>query len=194
MASAITNLTPQALSNLVASARDIRDIRGPVAMGVPSWVWWLLAVAVASLAGWLLWRKYRARPGAVNKSEVVLTPDWKAKQQLREAASLMHDPRLYCFRVSEIIRAYLEEQFGYQAPDRTTDEFLEELRQSSRLESEPKAMLSQLLVSCDMVKFARYEPGQQEVEAIQSSAFNLIEVTVPKFMEPASPTQATAPS
>lgn len=194
MASAITNMTPQALSNLVASARDIRDIRGPVPLGVPSWVWWLLAVAAASLVGWLLWRKYRARPGAANKSEVVLTPDWKAKQQLREAASLMHDPRLYCFRVSEIIRGYLEEQFGYQAPDRTTDEFLEELRQSSRLESEPKSILSQLLVSCDMVKFARYEPGQQEVEAIQSSAFNLIEVTVPKFMEPPSATQATAPS
>ena len=79
--------------------------------------------------------------------------------------------------VSDVIRVYLEERFNLHAPDRTTEEFLEELRQSSRLNEEHKALLENFLIKCDLVKFARQEPTEPELRDLLDSALRLIDET-----------------
>jgi hypothetical protein len=39
--------------------------------------------------------------------------------------------------------------------------------------------LEQFLAACDLVKFARYEPGREELEGLYKSALRLIEETEP---------------
>jgi hypothetical protein len=51
-----------------------------------------------------------------------------------------------------------------------------------------KQSLGEFLNVCDMVKFARYEPGRPELEALHGSALRLIDETEP---QPA-PTPAAA--
>src|SRR5205823_5250748 len=89
-------------------------------------------------------------------------------------------PREFCILVSDIIRHYLEERFEFHAPDRTTEEFLHELRSTDRLTTTQKESLGGFLQSCDLVKFARYEPGEPELRDLHASAVRLVEETAPR--------------
>ena len=104
----------------------------------------------------------------------------RAKQKLQEALALIAQPKPFCILVSDTIRAYLEEQFDFRAPERTTEEFLHELQATDLLSPEQKESLGQFLESCDLVKFARYEPGEPELRELHDSAVRLIEETEPQ--------------
>lgn len=103
----------------------------------------------------------------------------RAKQNLQEALALIAQPKPFCILVSDTIRSYLEEQFDFHAPERTTEEFLHELQATDLLSPERKESLGQFLESCDLVKFARYEPGEPELRELHDSAVRLVEETEP---------------
>jgi hypothetical protein len=74
----------------------------------------------------------------------------------------------------------LEERFQFRAPERTTEEFLRELAGTDLLAGEQKESLGGFLESCDLVKFAKYEPGENELHGLHHSAVKLVEETEPK--------------
>jgi hypothetical protein len=78
-----------------------------------------------------------------------------------------------------VVRTYLEERFELHAPDRTTEEFLAELRSGSTLRPDHKALLEEFLSRCDLVKFARFEPTQDELRALLDAALRFIDETAP---------------
>lgn len=166
-------------TNANAGLEDIRGIKDPVPIpGVPAWLWWLLAFALAAALGWWAWRKWgRKSPAA--KPGVVIPPHRRAKDRLRSAGDLLSDPYRFCSLVSDVVRVYLEERFDLHAPERTTEEFLEEMRGSALLLPAQKAMLEQFLTRCDMVKFAREEPSENELKELLDSALRLIDETAP---------------
>ena len=170
-----------------AAAQDIRDIRDPLPLG-PNLLWlWitLAALAVAALAWWYSKRK---KTPAVNPA-LLIPPHRRAKERLRAAHDLISDPYAFCSLVSDVIRLYLEERFNLHAPDRTTEEFLAELREGSQLNEDHKAVLENFLIKCDLVKFARVEPTEPELRDLLESAERLVdetrEVTAPSIPEPA---------
>lgn len=174
----ITNVHP----NLVAGnagTNGLRDIKPPVE--IPSgwaWVVWVLAaLAVAALAfwAWRYWRKRRAQVPPVP----VIPPHVLAKQKLREALALIGQPREFCILVSDTVRWYLEGRFDFHAPERTTEEFLYELQGTDLLTPDQKESLGEFLRRCDLVKFAKYEPGQSELRDLHESALRLVEETEP---------------
>ena len=67
--------------------------------------------------------------------------------------------------------------FRSKAPERTTEEFLDELRGSPRLASRHQELLADFLTRCDFAKFARYEPGRQELEDIHNAALRIVDET-----------------
>jgi len=176
---ASTNLTFKAGPPLPAATNDLRAIKPP--LEIPSgwaWVAWVLsALAIAALLFWLLryWQKRRTEIPPVP----VIPPHVRAKQKLQEALALIGQPREFCIVVSDTIRWYLEERFNFRAPERTTEEFLYELRETNLLTAEQKESLGEFLKSCDLVKFARYEPGEPELRDLHNSALRLVEETEP---------------
>jgi hypothetical protein len=156
-----------------------RDIKPPVA--IPSgwaWIaWTLAALAVAALAfwAWRRWQKRRAEAPAVP----VIPPHVRARQKLEEALALIGRPREFCILVSDTVRGYLEERFDFHAPERTTEEFLHELQGTNLLTRDQKTSLGEFLNGCDLVKFAKYEPGEPELRDLHASALRLIEETEP---------------
>jgi len=175
-----TTLATNLPSMLAAqSTNDLRDIKPPVE--IPSgwaWVWWgLTALAAAALLfrAWRYWQKRRSELPPVP----VIPPHVRAKRKLREALALIGQPREFCILVSDTIRWYLEERFTFRAPERTTEEFLYELRQTNLLTGEQKDSLGEFLKRCDLVKFARYEPGEPELHDLHDSALRLVEETEP---------------
>ncbi len=158
---------------------DLRDIKPPVV--IPSgWAlaWWLSGgIALAALAyfAWRYWQKRRAQPPQVP----VIPAHIRAKRRLQEALALLSQPREFCILVSDTVRWYLEQRFNFHAPDRTTEEFLYELRQTNLLTAQQKESLGEFLKRCDLVKFARYEPAEPELRDLHDSALRLVEETEP---------------
>jgi hypothetical protein len=172
----ITNATAQA-------ANDIRDIKPPIEISNGwIWSWWALAIVVAPVILFLILRWWKKR-----KLYVSLPPPipahLRAKQKLQEALALISQPKEFCTLVSDTIRFYLEERFEFRAPERTTEEFLHELQATDLLLPEQKESLGQFLESCDLVKFAKYEPGENELQGLHGSAFRLVEETEPEILQ-----------
>jgi len=92
---------------------------------------------------------------------------------------LLGQPREFCIAVSDTIRGYLEERFTFHAPERTTEEFLYELRETDLLTPDQKDGLGEFLKRCDLVKFARYEPREPELRDLHESAVRLVDETEP---------------
>lgn len=158
---------------------DIRPLKGPVEIaGSYDWLWWVLAVLAAAVVGWFLWQRFRLKKN-VMKAAVVVPPHRRAKDRLRGAGELMSDPYRFCSLVSDVLRAYVEERFELKAPERTTEEFMEELRASTKLRGDHKLLLEDFLSRCDLVKFARFEPTVPELEALLDSAYRFVEETAP---------------
>ena len=172
----ITNGTAPATA---AGVNDIRDIKPPVV--IPNgweWLWWGLAALATVALVIFVWRWWQKR-----RSQILFVPPVpahvRAKQKLAEALSLIAQPKSFCIAVSDTIRLYLEERFDFRAPERTTEEFLRELQGTNLLVSEQKEKLGEFLEGCDLVKFAKYEPGEPELRGMHSSALRLVEETEP---------------
>ncbi len=163
----------------VQSATGLRDIKQPVA--IPNgwaWVWWLLAALVLAAVLALAWRWWRKRRAQVPPAPVI-PPHLRARQKLEAALAFIGQPREFCILVSDAVRLYLEERFDFRAPERTTEEFLYELRGTELLIAAQKESLGEFLKCCDLVKFARYEPREPELRGLHASALRLVEETEP---------------
>jgi heme exporter protein D len=160
-----------------AGTNDIRDIKPPVPVPNPwFWVWLAVTVTLLALAAHIAWRQWRKRQ-LLRPAVPPIPAHIRAKQKLQGALGLLHDPRLFCTLVADTIRVYLEERFRFHAPDRTTEEFMIELQASTHMTPDQKESLAAFLQSCDMVKFARYEPAEVELRALLESALRLIDET-----------------
>ena len=167
----------------MTNTNDIRDIKPPV--NIPSgweWLWWtlgVLAVAALLFALWKWWQKRKANIPVVPS----VPAHMRAKEMLEKALALIAHPKPFCTLVSDTVRTYLEERFDFHAPERTTEEFLHELRGTDLLAPEQKESLGKFLESCDLVKFAKYEPRETELRELHGSAVKLVEETEPKVVQ-----------
>lgn len=167
------------------ATNDIHAIKPPIE--IPNgWLWlWIALGAVAALATvifivWYFWRGRTRVPPMIPADP----PHVRARQRLQEALALIEQPRPFCIAVSDVVRVYLEERFSFHAPERTTEEFLHELKATDRLLPDQKQSLGDFLSVCDMVKFAKYEPGRTELQALHDSAVRLIDETEPQLAAP----------
>ena len=153
---------------------DIRDIKGLVP--VPHswwWVWVALGVLLAIvLVIWLARR--RQPPEPTGETPVPLSPSeiaLAALARLREENPAVEE---FYTRLSDIVRQYLEGQFGLRAPERTTEEFLYEVSRDDTLSQEHKNLLGSFLQESDLVKFARFRPGTEDRQRAFAAAEKFI--------------------
>ena len=64
-----------------------------------------------------------------------------------------------------------------RAPERTTEEFLDELQSSALLSYSQKQLLGDFLMRCDLVKFAKHEPALEQLRELYQSALKLVDET-----------------
>ncbi len=172
--------------------KDLVDIRAPVYVFDQ---WWLLftAIGIGLIAvGLLIWFVLR-RKNQPPTLPVIVPAHERARQKLQAALDLLDKPKPFCILVSDAVRLYLEERFELQAPDRTTDEFLDELRWRPVLSSGQKDLLRDFLVRCDLVKFAKVELAPNDLQGLYNSALTLIDQTAATEAPPAPVAAATPP-
>ncbi len=162
---------------------DIRDLKDPA--GLPRSYLWLLYPALALLAaagaGYLAYRKFfrRKKPAppppppkpahqvALEELEQIRRKDLPGRGLVKE----------YYSRVSDAVRRYLENRFGLRAPERTTEEFLQEMATTSHLTGDQQDLVAAFLAESDLVKFARYGPSGREIAGVFAAAVRLVEET-----------------
>jgi hypothetical protein len=174
-----TNSSALIVASSAPATNDIRPITPPVQIpsGWMGLVWVLLAAALVT-AALLAWQRWRKRSVSI-APRPPLPPHEKARKKLEQALALIHDPKPFCVAVSDTLRVYLEERFEFHAPERTTEEFLFELRDTDRLTAEQKDGLAEFLRQCDLVKFARHEPLQTQLRDLHGIALQLVHDTEP---------------
>ena len=154
---------------LAKAGEDIRDIRGPKALPGS---WLLPAVLVGALfvtlcVAYAIWRRNRrARPLNLTLSEQTLERLDGTKTLMQPATA-----REFGIAASEVIRNYIEKRFEVIATQRTTEEFLQTLLQSSNETlARHRSRLAQFLQQCDFVKFAGASLTVTDMEALFQSA------------------------
>lgn len=155
---------------------SIEDIRDPIEIPTGPGMGWIVAVVLVVVVLGLLWWLWRRGRGGV-AGGAGAAPDAVALQRLREAWLLIEQPRPFAVCVSDAVRQYLEARFGLRAPERTTEEFLEELGKSSALEASHKSLLAVFLAQSDVVKFAPDEPLLNELEEMHRAATQVVTET-----------------
>ncbi len=173
-----TNISSQ-LVPLKAGTNDIRGIKPPVEIASGwTWILWTLGALALLAVVWAAWRIWRNRRTPL-QAPPVIPAHVRARQRLEDALALLNEPKRFCILVSDTIRVYLEERFQFHAPERTTEEFLIELQGTNLLTRDQKDSLGEFLECCDLVKFAKYEPGESELRGLHEAALRLVEETEP---------------
>jgi len=167
-------------------ASDIRDIKLPVSIKASYKkliVWFLIILPLIILFAIgvpLLW-KHRKK---IIKATPPLPPYVIALRELERTKEMSLDTEMrvkeYYIRISGIVRRYVENYFGICAPERTTEEFLQELTKEAQFNRDHKKLLKEFLRHCDMVKFAKYSPDSEEIEGVYSKAKQFVEETKEK--------------
>lgn len=103
-------------------------------------------------------------------SEVPALPAWK--QALMALAELQKSDLLerhayaeYHYRLSVILRGYLEAVYGFSAAEMTTYEIRIFLRETQEKLKDESGII-EFLKACDMVKFAKRTPEAEEIKAL----------------------------
>jgi hypothetical protein len=154
---------------LAESAEDIRDIRGPKAMPGS----WVVSAAIAgalvvALCAYAVWRRRHrsTRPRTLTLSEQTLERLEGTRPLMRPATA-----REFGIAASEAIRDYIEKRFDVVATQRTTEEFLQTLLQTSNEAlSRHRSLLAEFLQQCDFVKFAGASLAVTDMESLFRSA------------------------
>lgn len=171
-------------SSTNAMPSELHDIRP--AIEIVSW-WeyagWALLILAAAILAYFLIRYYlrNRKQRIVEKASRPSTPAHVlARKRLDAALEHLHDPRLFCGLVSDAIRVYLEERFDLRAPERTTEEFFEELHSSASLDESQKETLHSFLQQCDLAKFAKADMLGKELKSLHEIGVQFVRETEPE--------------
>lgn len=126
------------------------------------WGIWAAAALLASGAGyWFLLNVQRRARRRIQETAYDRAVKRLAKLESEGLPAAERADGWYV-ELSDIVRRYIEDQFGVRAPELTTEEFLQEARRSVDLSGRSQELLSAFLERCDRVKFAAYNPEQGE--------------------------------
>jgi hypothetical protein len=159
----------------------LRDIKAPqrYPWELPFWLYLVIALVIVALAMYLLITalnkpqpKEPAKP-AVIKPSAPPVPAWKkalAKlEELRRSNLAERDILSYHYRLSAILREYLEESYKFNALEMTTGEIRQILRHQPLVQAGDTI---DILEYCDGVKYAKGQPSTEQI-ILQTQALQL---------------------
>jgi hypothetical protein len=172
----------------------LMDIKPNADVPVRSWrLLWLLLALLALVALVLLVRRELAR----RRTHRPLPPPRPLPERTREALEALRAEGLlakgmvreYHFRLSEIVRGYLGERFGFEALECTSGELLSEVERLDPPGVEARS-LHRFVDQSDVAKFARAEISPAASDWALGYAFALVDATTPLPLPPAAKADA----
>ncbi|GEM_PF-4184496 len=160
----------------------LKDIKGiipnPSKIGLMIVIGFILLVLIISGLGFMWWRQLKRR----KSTDTVESPDVIATKELLalEAERLFESGNVkrYHFRLSEIVRVYIEGRFGFRATDMTTEEIKKNIsRAKLDIGSDIITSFFEILDKTDIVKFTDIILPKTESESLIIKARAIINNT-----------------
>jgi len=127
----------------MTNINDIRDIKPPVEISSGwEWLWWVLA-ALATIRRRGFDLALVAKAAVANSSCAPVPAHVRAKEMLEKALALIAHPKPFCTLVPTRFAPVSKNGLISRAPERTTEEFLHELRGTNLLSVEQKEKLGE---------------------------------------------------
>jgi len=173
---------------------DILDIK-PIAK--VSLLWYgVAALAVLLLILFLIYWRLRKKEAPVPKPVIrrSLSPREAALADLDalETLKLVEKGqfRKYYFRLSEILRHFLQDEIRVPAVDATTEEIRPHLKSSKFLAPEEMQLADHILVDMDLVKFAKFVPSPEEIRRLREELRKFVQTAPQKSLQSLGPSES----
>jgi hypothetical protein len=173
-------------STLKGDVQNIKDIKPPVEIKVSYKKLWLtLSVLLIIIAGGIiLYYFYKNKPKIFRVKPIPAHVRILDELKELENSNLINENlKEYYIKLSDIVRYYIETRFKLMAPERTTEEFLVEIKDAVILTPAQKTLLEKFLEQCDLVKFAKYGSSVDEAKEALKAAKGFVEETAEKNTE-----------
>ncbi len=172
---------------------DLYDVRPPEEVPIRSWrlLYALAGLLALGALAWLV-RRYLARPKVL--AAPVLPPPEPLHVRAMKALDALAAENLpakgelkpYYFRLSEIVRAYLGERYGFEALESTTPELLSALR-SRTTPGLPMEELATFAQASDFIRYAKALPTVDDCKRHLELAYRIVHATQAAAPQPAPP-------
>ncbi len=171
------------------------ELRPPAELAFPWWAVGLMVAGALLVLGGLLYALYRWNKNRrAVPVKVVEPPKPEDEEALSALAQLEKSGALergefkkHYFSVSEILKTYIGRRYGFDAPECTTRELLDNLRQAWAREfaGDEKRLtaLAELFEQLDRVKFTDHIPASVESQGVVGIAREFVRVTRRKSVE-----------
>ena len=155
------------LGSEIPSLDALKPMAGPVELPHrrTSSVSWLGVLCLTAAGTIILVLRLKQRKKAAPEKQ--LSPQELAYlelQELLEGDLAETDIKCFYVELTGIVRRYIERTTGIRAPEQTTEEFLREIGRGATFNGATRQRLTNFLEAADLVKFARHQPRQEDVE------------------------------
>ena len=162
--------------------KDVQNL--PMSWTKDEWskaLWLSFLAVVLILLGFYLYSRLRSNKPIIAHIRIIkhVPPHQKAMKAIDEIKSermvTSEDPKAYYTRLTDTLRQYINERYGFNAMEMTSSEIIDRLMTTD----DPKSLdeLRQLFTTADLVKFAKYSTLLGENDANLVSAIDFINQT-----------------
>jgi Domain of unknown function (DUF4381) len=155
---------------------EIHDIAPPV--DVFPWPLWMILVAafvalvlVGLLVFGIVWYS-RRRPASPPPSPRTIA---MRELDLLRAQIATLDPYAFSVKVSDVLRTFIEAQYGLRAAHQTSPEFLASMAESREFSDKDRELLAQFLERCDLIKFAHIDASTTDSTILHERAVAFVQ-------------------
>ncbi|OHB55644.1 MAG: hypothetical protein A2Y12_15010 [Planctomycetes bacterium GWF2_42_9] len=171
----VTTQSPIDANTSMADIEDVVDVKTNHLLAVVI----TFAAVILCAVGYIIYKMKTKKQEQIQK---VYRPAHEiAFEMLRKLAGekLVEQGRIkeYYEKLSSCLRKYIEDRFTLRAPEQTTEEFLDEIKKSNVLEPRYKQELKNFLEHCDLVKFAKYQPTNEQINQSLTMAQQFVDNT-----------------
>lgn len=146
------------LGDLDPDSAELRALKGQYEAPERAWIYWLIA-GVLILAGVIAWWFWRRRRKTTVAEPVRVVPAWEVALTSLDAMRQEIDPstdggRLWYFRLSEILRRYFDQRYGWSSIDETTSQVLRRLS-NAPFDSQHQERVKEFFQEADRIRYAK---------------------------------------
>jgi len=146
--------------------------------------WLVILFYFLQLVAFAVWYFYFRKVGSKGIMEIYKPKEPAHLIALNELEKLEHEKlwqqnrvKEFHIRLTEILRKYIENRYEIPALEQTSYEIVDSFEQTRLLESGSLAMLKEMLVNADLVKFAKAQPLADENEVALQNAYTFVKNT-----------------
>lgn len=190
------SLTVQSLlGDLDPDSVDIQGLKAQYEVPVATWLWWTISALIIIAAGvayWFLRRRRRIE----EEAGAPPIPAWESAlgslQIMREEIDPAADGgRMWYFRLSEILRRYLDGRYGWESIEETTTETIRRLP-NAPFDGGHRERVKDFFHQADRVRYAKMAAKEGRPEVDWDWVRTFVETTIPII--PAEPEPESAQS